>query len=166
MRGTMFRILLLAAGVAPGCAPNAPPPPAGEAGASEYVFVPDTDRLVAIERVTPESTTLIGRLDIAGNFLEDPPPDKAPPGPPPDPAKRGIPVINAPYVTAVGERVPQAAYEYRSGRLVKGVIDPNGNFVPEPGSKVIAFADYRYTPGGLPIWNLPGRFVKKSELKK
>jgi hypothetical protein len=52
-------------------------------------------------------------------------------------------------------------YEYRSGRLIKGVIDTKGYFVPDLDGKVIEFKDYKYKPGGIHIWNLPGEFGKK-----
>jgi hypothetical protein len=49
----------------------------------------------------------------------------------------------------------EKAYEYRSGRLVKGKLQDSGNFVPEVGSKVLDFKDY--TPGrDLRVYNLPG----------
>jgi hypothetical protein len=54
-------------------------------------------------------------------------------------------------------------YEFRSGRLIKGEFDADNNFVPEAGSTVISFKDYIFTPDAIPIWNLPGKFVKKGE---
>jgi hypothetical protein len=55
------------------------------------------------------------------------------------------------------------AYEYRSGRLIRGDLHESGNFVPELGSKVIDFKDY--DPEKEPrrrIYNLPGE-LKKAE---
>jgi hypothetical protein len=56
---------------------------------------------------------------------------------------------------------PGPAYEYRSGRLILGNIDAQGDFIPDLGSKVIPFKDYRPGPDALPIYNLPGKFVRK-----
>ncbi len=58
------------------------------------------------------------------------------------------------------------AYEYRSGRLIVGELDDKGNFLPDVGSKVISFKDYRYNAKAIRIYNLPGSFKKKGELKK
>jgi hypothetical protein len=57
-------------------------------------------------------------------------------------------------------------YEYRSGRLIEGLIDDDGNFVPAVDSKVIDFKSYRYGKKAIPIYNLPGSFVKKGEKKE
>ena len=44
----------------------------------------------------------------------------------------------------------------------------DGSFVPDVGSKITDFKDYSYRPGGIPIYNLPGRFVEagKADGKK
>lgn len=58
-------------------------------------------------------------------------------------------------VTAKSEPV----YEYRSGRIIKGVLHDTGTFVPEVGSKVLDFKDYPVNeagPPGLRVYNLPG----------
>jgi hypothetical protein len=60
----------------------------------------------------------------------------------------------------------EPVYEYRSGRLIKGELDKEGDFIPDLGSKVTDFKDYRPGKGVPVIYNLPGRFVKKSEIKK
>jgi len=41
----------------------------------------------------------------------------------------------------------------------------DGNFVPELGSKVIKFEDYKYEPDAIRIWNLPGYFMRRDELE-
>jgi hypothetical protein len=54
-------------------------------------------------------------------------------------------------------------YEYRSGRLIRGDLHENGNFVPELGSTVIDFKDF--DPDKEPrrwIYNLPGELKRKS----
>lgn len=60
---------------------------------------------------------------------------------------------------------PRVVYELQSGMLVPGTVTIERPFVPTPKGVPIRFADYRYHPGSIPIWNLPGRFVLKSELK-
>jgi hypothetical protein len=58
-------------------------------------------------------------------------------------------------------------YEFRTGKLIPGDLGA-GYFEPKPGSKVISFEEYKYDPTNpqcLRIYNLPGKFVKKSELK-
>ena len=42
---------------------------------------------------------------------------------------------------------------------------PNGDFVPEIGSKVTRFADFKYSPEAPRIWNLPGYFLRRDELE-
>jgi hypothetical protein len=43
---------------------------------------------------------------------------------------------------------------------------PTGNFVPETGSKVIRFEDFKYSPEAPRIWNLPGYFLTIDEIEK
>lgn len=153
MTRQIVRALLLVIGAAaPGCAPNAPPPSRGEESGSEYVFVPNTDRRVGIIR---GNLRLCGHLDTAGNFREL------------FRLKHGQPTSGGAWSETInwagGSR---PVYEYRSGLLIKGEIHEDGNFVPEVGSTVIRLEDYRYSPDAIRIWNLPGWFVKKSELKE
>jgi hypothetical protein len=116
----------------------------------EYVFVRDTDRVVAIKR---GGDLLIGKLDADGNFLQE----KVRPGAGLGPSSWPPPIIN---MTFLG---PEPVYEYRSGRLIKGELNADGNVVPEVGSKVIRFEDYRYSTG-VRIWNLPGYFKMKDKV--
>jgi hypothetical protein len=51
-------------------------------------------------------------------------------------------------------------YEFRSGRLILGETLEDGRFVPEIGSEVIDFKDYKYSPSAIRIYNLPGSFVE------
>jgi hypothetical protein len=46
------------------------------------------------------------------------------------------------------------------------VVDTEGYFVPDLDSKVIAFKDYKYSPQGAGIWNLPGWFLNKNPDKR
>jgi len=116
-----------------------------------YQFVEDTTRFVGIER---GKALVIGKLDRGGNFTADP-------------RWQGLtvgqPLSRVPPFQVLNFRRPGwiHVYEYRSGRLVKGELDDQGNFVPDLGSKVIDFKDYRYRSDGIMIYNLPGRFVQK-----
>ena len=119
--------------------------------ADEYVFVEDTDRTVIIIR---GGSVYEGKLDRRGEFLGK---------------LTGKLTDTTPLrgdIIARGGAKAVPAYEYRSGRLIKGVIDVEGNFVPDVGVKVTDFKDYRYAPDAPRIWNLPGRFEKKNPNKK
>jgi len=112
-----------------------------------YVFVLDVQRWVCIMR---HGDQLLGKLDPAGNFLLESkrPTTSGGSGPP-------RVLLNKNY-----QWRPQAVYEYRSGRLIKGELTPEGDFLPEVGSKVIRFEEYKFGPNALTIWNLPGYFKK------
>ena len=138
-----------------GAAMSDPPP----APPVEYKFVENTDRWVSVVR---GEWRLIGKLDKNGEFvfrnregLRD-----------------AVSAGSVPDVTLNGAGLAaKKAYEFRSGVLIPGEMRKDGDFVtfvPEAGGKIIAFADYKYTPDGPPIWNLPGRFqpVKPPDAKK
>jgi hypothetical protein len=117
----------------------------------EYEFKLDSDRVVVIMR---GDYYLFGKLDKSGDFAET--------------GKASITsglsagssaILNHPFIRG------RAVYEYRSGRLIKGMLDRSGAFVPEVSSKVIDFKDYRYSPDAIHIWNLPGTFVPKNPKK-
>jgi hypothetical protein len=115
---------------------------------TEYVFIPDTDRYVAY---TWGRLVVMGKLDARGNLRvthEGAPPD----------------VGHHPAVVIMRYDVPTRAYEFRSGRLILGEMQPDGNFVPEAGATVMRFEDYRYSPETTHIWNLPGYFRRKDLL--
>jgi hypothetical protein len=122
------------------------PPPA------EYVFVKDVARHVGIRR---GPHMLIGTLDANGNFLES---LRVPAGA----SLSGVP----PFTVINSSGPPTPVYEYRSGRLIKGELATDGSFVPEIGSAVIKFEDYRYRPDALLIWNLPGYFMDRDKLEE
>jgi hypothetical protein len=61
--------------------------------------------------------------------------------------------------------VSEPVYEFRSRRLIPGSL-VNNNFVPDLGRGIIDFKDYTYQPGGRRIYNLPGLFLKESEVKR
>jgi hypothetical protein len=99
---------------------------------------------------------LEGKLDAAGNFIQDPRAMVLKAGS----ARTGGPleIINC--------RAPgrEHVFEFRSGRLIKGELDKEGNFVPDLGSKVLDFKDYQYKKKDpIYIYNLPGYFKEKKE---
>jgi hypothetical protein len=51
---------------------------------------------------------------------------------------------------------PEDVYEYRSGRLIKGMLHKTGNFVPELGSTVLDFKEYDPIRDRRRVYNLPG----------
>ncbi len=117
-----------------------------------YTYVEDTTQFVGIQR---PKAFFIGKLDSAGNFI----PEMWWPG-----FRVGMPG-SMPLHQLINDRRPGKipVYEYRSGRLVKGELDKEGNFIPDLGSKVIDFKDYRYSKEAPIIYNLPGRFVPKEK---
>lgn len=58
---------------------------------------------------------------------------------------------------------PIDVYEYRSGRLIPGVVQ-GGAFIPQLGGTIIAFKDYRI--GSRPIYNLPGKFITQKDYEE
>lgn len=131
-----------------------PAPTAGGAAEpeEELVFVKDTNRLVSLTRHDWET---VGHLDETGWFTPDPK----------YPVVRGHRPSTSGSITLLNGS-PGTAYEYRSGRLILGEFDQDGNFVPGLGTKVIAFEQYK--PGGNAplIYNQPGRWVRKGEEKE
>jgi hypothetical protein len=113
-----------------------------------YEFVPDTDRFVMLRHGDACS---IGKLDGKGNFLPDPRYVNL----------RGAYLSAIPPCTLINSR-GDSVYEFRSGRLIRGKIDKDGSFVPDLGTKVIRFEDYK-PEKDLRIYNLPGKFVPKKK---
>jgi hypothetical protein len=142
------------------------------AGNGGYQYDKDCERLVGFRQ---EGQILVGYLDADGNFTRDrkysPIPDTAYPANPalssPDKSERSeestqlytgtYEVINKPRIAN------EPVYEYRAGSLIKGNLDNKGNFIPELESEVKPFTDYRYDWKALRIYNLPGKFVWKSQ---
>jgi hypothetical protein len=145
LKSVTHGLVVLALACAPQpCVTAAPAPPP-----EPYVFVPDVSRLVGVYQ---GDWLLVGRLDAAGNFLKT------------ERYKRGeSPSVKWEVLNDTGGQ-PRRAYEYRSGMLIRGLLDKEGNFVPDEGSTVIPFRDYKYDSDGPKVWNLPGYFKKKSEL--
>jgi hypothetical protein len=120
------------------------------AAPDEYMFVPDTGRLVCLY-VAKKGWLLNGTLDAEGDFIL-----AVQKHGPKEPLQiPQYPVLNNHRLWT------KTVYELRSGRLIKGVMVDGGVFVPGVGSKVIKFEDYKYSPTAIPIWNLPGSFQKK-----
>ena len=119
----------------------------------QYVFVQIIDRAVGIHR---GQWMIYGLLNADGDLI------------PENKHRFGAPMSNLPsYATlnfVAGE--PRACYEFHSGRLIKGEMTSAGRFVPETGSAVIRFEDYKYSPTGPDIWNLPGTFMRKDKLEE
>ena len=116
----------------------------------QYEYQEDLKRLVALIR---EDGIHFGRLDARGNFV--PLPGAKPLG-----ASFGPKSINS------RRDANESVYEFRSGTLIKGKFDARLNFIPDVGSTVISFKDYKYSKDAIRIYNLPGTFVEKTDPKK
>jgi hypothetical protein len=117
-----------------------------------YEYVKDTTVYVGVHR---GKTLLIGKLDANGNFIQD--------------ARwqglqMGMPLSGVPPFQIINARRPgrEQVFEFRAGRLIKGQLDKEGNFIPDLGSKVLDFKDYEYKKDPLYIYNLPGYFQEKN----
>src|SRR5260370_42682883 len=80
--------------------------------------------------------------------------------------KRGEHPSSVPKYEVINGSAKKRIYEYRSGRLLLGEMDEQGNFIPTVGAKVTDFKDYVYSTQGPKIYNLPGKFVRKGEEKE
>ena len=119
-----------------------------------YVFVENTNRWVVIIR---GEWQLIGKLDKNGDFIQDKKYKKGQGG-----SRPSSVLINSSGHASKSKKV----YEFRSGALIPGEIQPDGQFVPQVGGKIIPFKDYNYSPTATPIWNLPGVFLTEEEAAK
>lgn len=122
-----------------------PDPPA--APLAQYRYVENTGRWVGVFR---GEWLLIGKLDKDGEFVHEYRAGRD------EPLFGGLPgfvLLNG------GGTKSRKAFEFRHGTLTPGELRKDGAFVPEVGGKIIAFADYTYTPDAPRIWNLPGGFV-------
>jgi hypothetical protein len=117
----------------------------------EYQFVEDTTLWVDVIQGDTES---IGKLDAAGNFIPDKRYFRS--------FKKGQPRSAVPPCTLINS-AQKGIYEFRSGRLIPGDLDDDGNFIPAVGGRIIDFKDYRYGPKAAKIYNLPGKFVRKEK---
>jgi hypothetical protein len=104
----------------------------------------DTGRVARVRRRDGKWDVQIGRLDRAGGFVED--------------KDVKAVLLNGP------SRPREPVYEYRSGRLIPGVLEEGGRFVPDVGGTVLPMETYLhdYTPDkARRVYNLPGRIVKR-----
>jgi hypothetical protein len=117
---------------------------------ASYEYLQDTSRTIGLER---GGMILEGKLDAAGNFIQNP---KA------QILKAGMGGTGG-ILEIINVRRPgrEHIYEFRSGRLIQGELDKEGNFIPDLGGKVIDFKDYQYKKDPLYIYNLPGYFREK-----
>jgi hypothetical protein len=127
------------------CAAPAPP---------SSIYVPFPDRPASFQW---GGIIHSGVIDARGTFRvrEKTPVDKLPRqqinGPP------GLPVLIF--------SKPAKVYEFRSGRLVLGVMMPDGEFIPEVGSIVIRIDDYHEGKDPM-IWNVPGFFISRDKFEE
>jgi len=120
-----------------------------------YVFVQDLDRVVGVRR---GGWIIYGQLNADGELIAD---GKHQIG-----APIHLPRWTNHVVTDFAADEARPCYEYHSGFLIKGVMTVYGRFIPEEGSRVTKFEDYRYVPKGPPIWNLPGFFMSREQLEE
>ena len=71
----------------------------------------------------------------------------------------------------INTRIPgstEEVYEFRSGKLVPGLLAYPGRFVPTAGGKIISIDEYTPKKGATRIYNLPGEFLElpKGETSK
>ena len=123
--------------------------------AEQYVFGLDLDRAVGVHR---HQWAIFGHLNEDGELIAE--------------GKRALGTRDKAadwfnhIINDLSYEKPVACYELHSGRLIKGIMTPAGSFVPDVGSQVIRFEDYRYTRDGLRIWNLPGYFMLRREAEQ
>jgi hypothetical protein len=121
---------------------------------SEYVFVPRADDWASLHQ---GSDSVAGKLDRDGDFVQ------VFPG-----RSDRFNFLRGPFGRVLSVCPPYdlkaraPAYEYRSGRLIRGEQLGDGSFVPEVGSVIKMLSEYRVGDAQEPpIWNLPGFFVRK-----
>ncbi len=150
---------LICLGFGKGAGPKAGAQLEKESPVVEYVYQQDLNRRVG--RIQ-DNIVYVGRLDTNGNFIKGKGEFLYP----------GVGLSSIDFftfcrlymslsqVTVINlSRGP--VYEFRSGKLIKGVLNAEGNFVPDAGSKLLPFKDYPYGEAALHIYNLPGRFVPR-----
>lgn len=118
---------------------------------STFVYIQDLSRRVG---VYSGGDLLIGRLDSNGALLVEIHDVGAK-------SFTRLPIYQ--LITPSTIEGTRAVYEFRSGRLIKGHMLNGGRFIPDLGSLVLDFAEYKFSRNAIPIYNLPGYFreVKK-----
>ncbi|HZU39191.1 MAG TPA: hypothetical protein VFA18_24915 [Gemmataceae bacterium] len=126
----------------------------GQSADSGYTFVQDLRPRYMMDY---DDTVVWGHLDAAGNLVPDP--GEAVNG------AGGFGLTTArQFVYLTRPTKPnEVVYEFRSGKLIPGTIDIVAHFVPTVGAKVIDFKHYHYGQDARRIYNLPGRFVKRTK---
>ncbi len=116
-----------------------------------HILRMDTNRWVAILR---EGKYVLGHLDKYGNYIEFRDADLINPNA----------AFSGPEYTVINkpQKKNEVVYEFRSGILVMGILDVEGNFVPIKGSSIIEMKDYKVGPSEPRIYNLPGTIEKKA----
>jgi hypothetical protein len=117
-------------------------------------------RLVLRQYAGPDNLYGLGYLADCGEFVPDP---KVLPFRNDSPAwekHKHYPVYNE----QVGPK-SEEVYEYRSGYLVPGSLG-GWFFYPDEGGKIVPFADYDPGTARRRIYNLPGKFVKRNDIRK
>jgi hypothetical protein len=138
------------------CNPHSPDQNPLDSEQGGYEFVEDTDRWVAMIQGKTQS---IGKLDREGNFIADALFVQL--------ERQDKPRSTDPDYLLLNAPAQEGVYEFRSGRLILGDLDEDGNFVPRPARSVVDFKDYHYSSKAPKIYNLPGKFVpKKNEHDK
>lgn len=65
------------------------------------------------------------------------------------------------FTLPLKEAASEEAYEFRSGRLIRGTLKDTGTFVPEVGSVVLDFGTYDPAKDKRRVYNLPGELNRK-----
>ena len=119
-----------------------------------YEYVPIQNRLVAIDTeglpgIDSEGYLSVGRLNEEGVFKET---KRLP-------YRNGVLIYSGhPFTLLTVYASKSVVYELQKKTLVPGRLSEKCEFTPDPKGKPIPFAEYQYTPGDPPIWNLPGEF--------
>lgn len=118
---------------------------AGDPPSPQYKFVEDISRHVSL---LSGDAIMYGHLDRRGNFV------------PRFSLRAGSGGSGLPPSQLINGSFGSQVYEFRSGRLVKGIIEKGGRFVPNLGTEIIDFKEYKFAPDAIPIYNLPGYFIQ------
>ncbi len=124
----------------------------------EFDYVVDPKEWIVMRR---SGLRYYGHLDSAGSFIPHPKmkayaPDEV--------------IITGDKTMARDANRPrngeqETVYEYRSGRLIRGILNRDGDFIPELDCEVLSFDKYVYSQKALRIYNLPGQFRPKGQSK-
>lgn len=60
----------------------------------------------------------------------------------------------------------EPVYEFRSGKLIPGILNANGVFTPDDTLPIIDISKYIYSKTARRVYNLPGKFVTAAEYRK